>query len=276
MLEYTAVPTHSNRRCTLCGTPAQIEQACEQLHLADKTAEKHKVWALIPIVGSLFVLITGLLLESQILTWLGPACFFGGLIYRLTKGADDIDDRKLMIGRRLASAFSDEFAPGSTPELFMDFRGYWSMAAHQWLTLTATLKNGIRLEVKFETKHKRKVKHKRKSSKIKDRIQEIVSVRFAPPKGERFDPSAQARVPAARVAGLQPHKVVITERSATFAWIGPRIFRFRVRGSWMEPAGKDWISAQRAIAVVIVAYRLLSSSKVGATAVTADVATSSA
>ncbi|MCA9553047.1 MAG: hypothetical protein KC933_23625 [Myxococcales bacterium] len=271
--------------------PEAMLERCVALHTADKTAEarKKRFTTLGAIAGGATVLsfFAAGITETPALFGLVAvflALAIGLFIARGVFGAADIDDRRLHVVRTLVEVLKEDMKRQAPVQLWLDFGGYHRTRAEgrgtgmfrstgqltyqrPWLRMTFTLADGSQVAVHASTTCKRKERSKRKYTKIKDRIVDELSVFVRPPRGQSFDPSAQARARAAMPTRLPLRctAVRVKPRQAELAFRSHPGTRLRGRGGWTANVG-GLLDGKKALEAVMASYRASAATRVRAAA----------
>jgi hypothetical protein len=249
------------------GSPAEIEAQCEALAAQDKKAEGYKRVAIAGMVIGLVVAFFSFMIQVLALTAVAVGIAIVSAVFYFAVSSDDIEDRKLEIGRTLLRTLQTELKQGRPATLLLDFRGYDNaMADEAWLTLRAVLHDGTGIQLAVSTHHKRKTRAKRKYTKIKDKIWERVTLQLRPPKGKQFDPAAAGRLQQTRVPMLELRGTKVTPKAASFVYETKRMVRVRNRYGWQNQGLHSLVDEKVSLGVLIASYRALASAGRGATA----------
>lgn len=254
----TLAPADANKQVHYQGSVDEVRKACEGLHGLDKQAEKVKKIFLAGWIVSLVVAPIAFIAEAPGVGIGAGVAFVVFLIGHLMTRRHDIEDRKLEVARTVLDTFAPELDPKKPVELEMDFRGYWKAdEGVTWMQMKLPLENGVSLTVGASTTFKRKKRAKRKYTKIKDKVAEVVTLQFKPPKGETFDPAAQGRMKKVRLQGLALRGVKMSAKGATFTMMTPQMIRMHGRAGWENGGLSHGIDGRMVVGSIITSYRLL-------------------
>lgn len=282
-LVYSDAPPHAPVVVEESLSPAALLMRCQQLHTADKVAEKRK--SLFGLLGGLAIGATVLAVFagaiSEVAEILIGAAVFGALavvlfVVRSILGRADIDDRKLHVASRLVDALRPELHKKRPVKLWMDFAGYeksmkdssvslfggsgTKLYVKPWLRMSFVLLDGTEVALHARTTCKRKQKAKRKYTKIKDSVVDELNLFVKPPSSVALDPSATPRVHAAMGGPSpipRPKGVKVKPRMVqmSFRW-GPGR-RLRGRGGWSSSGLSQLLDGDKALGVVMMGYRAM-------------------
>jgi len=192
------MPQHTNVQLRLERPLDMVQLELDNLHYADKAAEKTKanlkplLW--ITGIGTL----TGFII---FITFVLIVPFLILLFFYFRADRKDVEDRRLDVARHLLETLKGEIKAGTQVILEMDFRRYDQANAppkgafsQQWLRMALVLRNGAALQVSAVTHCKRKSRRKRKYTKHKDKLREALTLDIRPAKGASFNPAQSQRI----------------------------------------------------------------------------------
>ncbi|MBI4953095.1 MAG: hypothetical protein HY908_13760 [Myxococcales bacterium] len=259
-------PRDANKRVALRGTHAEVIARCDALHATDKRTEAWKTVLIVGLVLSGVGAVIGLGLKTQpVVAVVCSVVLVTLAIVWFAIRHHDIEDRKLETAATLLRALGTELDVGRPIELDLDFRIYSkTQPTDAWMAVRLMLENGVGLELRVTTRFKRKSRSKRKYTKIKDRLQELVTITYTPPKGKAFGADAAARLRPVGTPTLWPRAARLAPRAATFVYATAPMVRLRARGGWQNGMLGGLVDGRAAVAAVIASYGALSAAGAGA------------
>jgi hypothetical protein len=253
------------------GVVAVLER-CAELHVEDKRTERKKRVLLVLGIAS-FVLAFGTFMAGSAMEMpalglvpLVPAIAL--FVVRAIISSGDIEDRKLDAVAGVLAHLASELKPGRPVRARADFacpeqdkarltdhRGAASVYEHAWLSLEMTLEDGSLVSVEGTTISKQKKKSKRKYTKIKDRLEERLTIRIAPPRAKASRGMPRPARPDLVDLGLTLLRAETGPRGARFDFKTRSAQRVFGRGGWTGAGLENLLDGHKITAAVISSYK---------------------